>query len=96
MDEPVQPQATAPKKVEDARIVAIREQIDQECKQHGYTRYQQAKHARLTRRLDDLLANPSRQIYFDRARGGIEQITGVAAIERIMQEELRSADNPIR
>ncbi len=81
-------------KTEDPRITAIREKIEAECK--GYTMYQQKKQARLTRTLEHLLSHPGSQFFLDHSQGGTEVYRGLDAIERLMAEEIRSADNPIR
>lgn len=81
-----------------ARVVKIRELIAQEStgSRGGYSEYAQKKNARLNRMLDEILRDPSRQIYRDRSRGGIEVLRGIEAVERIMADEIRDADNPIR
>ena len=82
------------KRAEDPRITAIREQIEKESK--GYTDYSHRKRERLDKTLNELLRDPSRQVYRDRSRGGIELIKGLDAIERIMRDVIRDYDSPFK
>lgn len=90
-DGPQQPQVVVRKRQEDPRITAIREQIDKDFK--GYTNWAIQKRNRLNTTLDEILRDPSRQIYRDRSRGGVEIIRGLAAIEHLMADAINDAVN---
>lgn len=83
----------ATKTAEDSRITAIRERIEREFK--GYTRWAQKTRDRLNGILEDLLANPQKQIYVDRSTGGGgTAYKGLDAIEKIMEQKITNADSP--
>lgn len=81
-----------------ARVDAIRKQIEEATTggKYGYGERARMQHARLNRVLEEILRDPSRQVFRDRSRGGIEVLKGIDAVERIMEREIRDADNPIR
>ena len=89
-----QPQTVVRTRIEDPRVQQIREQLEKESR--GYTAWAHSKRERLNRALNELLSDPSRQIYRDRSRGGIEVIKGLDAVERLMTDAIRDADNPIK
>ena len=82
------------KRVEDPRVTAIREQIERESK--GYTGYAHRKGERLNAMLNELLRDPSLQVYRDRSRGGVETLRGLDAVEKIMNEKIRDYESPFK
>ncbi len=76
-----------------ADVDAIRSDIDVATK--GHSQYAKNQNARLHKRFDELLSDVPHAKFFDRY-GSQEWITGWPAVQRIIREEIRDANNPIR
>src|SRR5260221_786140 len=75
-----------------AVVDAIKEEIDSIP---GHSPYADSQRKRLHARLNNLLADMPRAKFFDRY-GSQEWLTGWPAVQRIIREEIRDKDNPIR
>ena len=89
---PLTPKEQAAAKVK-AEIDAIKTEIDAATK--GYTNWAIRQREKLHARFAELLADMPRAKFFDRY-GSQEWLTGWPAVQRIIREEIRDKDSPIR
>jgi hypothetical protein len=89
---PLTPKEQAAAKVK-TEIDAVKSEIDTATK--GYTQYAIRQREKLHARFAELLADMPRAKFFDRY-GSQERLTGWPAVQRIIRQEIRDCNNPIK